>query len=288
MESVVGDVRWDVPIRLLGGLHYLALGDGVDPWSATHETLREHRDWLARFVAEQDVQTNEVGRCFALLPAFLTLARASGRRVDLLELGPSAGLNLLVDRYGYRYRRGDWGAPDAGVVLTGSELGAVPVDLLAVGLSVGRRRGIDLNPIDLTTDEGVRLLTAFVWADQWHRLERLRRAIDVARREPPELVSGDYVELLPQLLAERDRDALTIVFQSASTQYLERERYERARAALREAAEDAPLGWVSTQRFDEEAESGAGYPLEVALWPEQDARVVARMGYHGEWLDYLG
>jgi hypothetical protein len=277
-----------VPIRLLGGLHYLALADGVDPWSATHETLTEHRNWLARFVAEQDVQTNEVGRCFALLPAFLLLARASGRRVDLLELGPSGGLNLLVDRYRYRYRRGDWGASDAAVVVTGGEIGPVPADLLDIDLPVGRRRGIDLNPVDLSTDEGVRLLTSFVWADQWHRLERLRRAIEVARAEPPELVRGDYVELLPQLLAERDRGALTIVFQTASTQYLERERYERVRAALREAAEDAPLGWVSTQRFDEEAESGAGYPLEIALWPEQDAHVVARMGYHGEWLDYIG
>jgi hypothetical protein len=288
VEPIVGDVRWDVPIRLLGGLHYLALGDGVDPWSAMHEILTEHRDWLARFVAEQDVQTNEVGRCFALLPAFLLLARASGRRVDLLELGPSAGLNLLVDRYAYRYRRGDWGPAAAEVVLTGGEIGPVPADLLAVDLPVGRRRGIDLNPVDLSTDDGVRLLTSFVWADQWHRLERLRRAIEVVRADPPELVRGDYVELLPQLLAERDRDALTVVFQTASTQYLEPERYRSVRAALREAAEDAPLGWVSTQRFDEEAESGAGYPLEVALWPAQDARVVARMGYHGEWLDYVG
>jgi len=276
-----------VPIRLLGGLHYLALGDGTDPWTATHETIAEHRQWLSCFVAEQDVQTNEVGRCFALLPAFLGLARASGRRVDLLELGPSAGLNLLVDRYGYRYGNGVWGAMDA-VVLSGAELGRVPADLLAVELQVGRRRGIDLNPVDVSTDEGVRLLTSFVWADQWHRLERLRRAIDVARREPPELLHGDYVELLPQLLAERDRDALTIVFQTASTQYIEPERYQRVRDALRAAAEDGPLGWASTQRFDEEDERGAGYPLEVALWPRHDARVVARMGYHGEWLDYFG
>jgi hypothetical protein len=277
-----------VPIRLLGGLHYLALGDGVDPWSATHETIEEHGVWLARFVAEQDVQTNEVGRCFALLPAFLELARLSGRRVELLELGPSAGLNLLVDRYRYRYRHGGWGAEGAAVVVSGAELGRVPADLLAVELEVGRRRGIDLNPVDVTTDEGVRLLTSFVWADQWHRLERLRRAIDVARREPPELLRGDYVELLPQLLAARDGDALTIVFQTASTQYIERARYERVRAALRAAAAEGPLGWVSTQRFDEEGKSGHGYPLEIALWPDHDARVVARMGYHGEWLDYFG
>ncbi len=273
---------------MLGGLHYLALGDGIDPWSRTRETLAEHRDWLARFVAEQDVQTNEVGRCFALLPAFLDLARTSGRRLDLLELGPSAGLNLLLDRYGYRYRNGAWGTSGAAVVLTGDERRPVPAELLAHDLPIGRRRGIDLNPVDVTTEEGVRLLTSFVWADQWYRLERLRRAIDVALRDPPEVVRGDYVEVLPRLLAERDRDALTVVFQTASTQYLDRDRYDRVRAALRAASADGPLGWVSTQRYDEEAETGSGYPLEVAVWPEHEARVVARMGYHGEWLDYLG
>jgi len=288
VSEVVGEARWDVPIRLLGGLHYLALSDGIDPWSALHETLDEHREWLARFVAEQDVQTNEMGRCFALLPAFLELARARGRRLDLLELGPSAGLNLLFDRYAYRYRRGRWGPSHADVVLAGEERGEVPADLLSVEIEIGRRRGIDLNPIDVTTDDGARLLRAFVWADQWHRVERLRRAIDIARADPPELVRGDYVELLPQLLADRDPDALTVVFQTASTLYLDRERYDRVRTALHDAAQVAPLGWVSMQRWDEEDKAGDGAPLEVALWPERDGRVVARMGPHGEWLDYFG
>jgi len=286
--EIVAEARWDVPIRILGALHYLALANGIDPWSAPGEALADHREWLARFVAEHEVQTNEVGRCFALLPAFLELARSGGRRLDLLELGPSAGLNLLFDRYGYRYRRGAWGPRDAEPVLAGDERGAVPKELLSVEVEVGRRRGVDLNPVDVTTDEDVLLLRSFVWADQWHRVERLRRAIDVARADPPELVRGDYVELLPQLLADRDPDALTVVFQTASTLYLDRERYDRVRTTLRDAAFAAPLGWVSMQRWDEEDEAGDGAPLEVALWPDREARVVARMGPHGEWLDYFG
>ena len=173
-------------------------------------------------------------------------------------------------------------------MLAGEERGEVPADLLSVEIEIGRRRGIDLNPIDVTTDDGARLLRAFVWADQWHRVERLRRAIDIARADPPELVRGDYVELLPQLLADRDPDALTVVFQTASTLYLDRERYDRVRTALHDAAQVAPLGWVSMQRWDEEDKAGDGAPLEVALWPERDGRVVARMGPHGEWLDYFG
>ena len=72
-------------------------------------------------------------------------------------------------------------------------------------VSVARRRGIDLNPVDATTDHGARLLQAFVWADQAERLERLRRAIEEVRADPPELMRGDYVESLPALLARPPR-----------------------------------------------------------------------------------
>lgn len=289
VRPIVRDVRWDTPIRLLGGLHWLALADGLDPWQSTHEVLVEKREWLARFVAEQGVQTNEVGRCFALLPAFLELGRLCGRarRLDLVELGPSAGLNLVFDRYGYRYRNGEWGDAGSGVVLANEERRPVPVALLAGTLSVGRRRGIDLNPVDLNSDDGVRTLTCFVWADQRARLEQLERAIALARAHPPELLRGDYVDLLPRVLADRDDDALTVVFQTVSTQYLPRERYAELRSLLREAAAHAPLGWISTQRHDEESGDLDGFALEVALWPSHEPRVVAHMGYHGEWLDYL-
>jgi hypothetical protein len=284
----VDDVRWDAPIRVLGGLHYLSLADGIDPWSSLHQVLVEQRAFLRRFVSEQDVQTNEVGRCFGLLPAFLELARAAGRRLDLLELGPSAGLNLVFDRYRYRYRAGEWGPPSAAVALAADERREVPAELLSEPLEVGRRTGVDLNPVDLTSDEGVRLLSSFVWADQWNRIERLRRAIDILRADPPELVHGDYVEVLPGLLADRDEEALTVVFQTASTQYLPRERYRELREVLQSASLDVPLGWISTQRHDESTGSFQGYALEVALWPEWETKIVAYMGYHGEWLDWIG
>lgn len=247
----------------------------------------ERRDWLAQFVAEQDVQTNEVGRCVALLPAFLELARLAGRRIDLLELGPSAGLNLLFDRYRYAYRNGAWGDERSEVMLSADERMPVPAGLLRTPLEIGRRRGIDLNPIDVRDDDGVRTLLCFVWADQWGRVERLKRAIAIARREPPELIRGDYVDELPCLLAERDANAVTVVFQTASTQYLPRARYDELRAALQDAARDAPLGWISTQRHDEEVGEFTGYALELGLWPRHDARLLAFMGYHGEWLDYV-
>ena len=80
----------------------------------------------ARLTAEQEVQTNEVQRAWALLPGFLSLA--DGRPFDLLELGPSAGLNLVWDRYRYRYATGDVG--DGSLELAGDDRTPPPAELL--------------------------------------------------------------------------------------------------------------------------------------------------------------
>jgi hypothetical protein len=229
------------------------------------------------------VQTNEVQRTWALLPAFLSLGRVE---LDLVELGPSAGLNLVWDRYRFHYRAGAWGPPGAALELRGEERAPVPGALLAREILVRRRRGIDQAPIDVTTDDGARLLASFVWADQRERLRRLEQAIAEVRAEPPTLVRGDYVDLLPDLLADRLDGALTVVYQTASTIYLPAERYERLRQVLAEA--ERPLAWVSTRRRDEmESDDRDGFELELACWPDQPPTVVARTGFHGQWLEWL-
>ena len=285
MRELAPDDRWDFTVRLLGALHYLRLAGRMASWEwpDVRETLVRERAMLARFVREQNVQTNEVQRSWALLPAFLTLGE---RALDVLELGSSAGLNLVWDRYAYRYAAGRWGLDDAPLALEGEERGAVPRDLLARRPHVLRRRGVDLNPVDVSNEEAVRLLTCFVWPDQTERLERLCRAIAVLRRDPPQIVRGDYVELLPELLADRKRDALTVVFQTVSTAYLPRGRYERLRQMI--AGAHPPVAWISTRRpFEEETELEAGFELELQAPGEARARLVARMGYHGQWLEWL-
>ena len=284
MRELRPDDGWDFPVRLLGGLHYLVLS-GRSPgwaWDDVRETLRRERDWLTRFTAEQSVQTNEVRRCWALLPAFLSLAE---RPLDLLELGSSGGLNLVWDRYRYRYAAGIWGPSSSPLELTGEERGAVPASLLGRRVEIARRRGIELDPVDISSEDGVRLLSCFVWADQPERLERLSTAVEIARAEPPELLRGDYVELLPSVLADRIPGTLAVVFQTASTVYLSRERY----AELRRIVDDAepPVAWLSTRRFDEEeTELEGGFELELRRDERGPARLVARMGYHGQWLEW--
>jgi hypothetical protein len=148
---------------LLAGLHYLALSEGLDPWSDPVPVLEQRREWLSRFVTTQAVQTNEVQRSWVLLPCFLEIARRTGvETFDLIELGPSAWLNLVWDRYRYRYEHGDWGDEAATLELAGEERRPVPAELLRLAPRVRQRRGIDLSPLDLTNPADTVLLKSLV------------------------------------------------------------------------------------------------------------------------------
>jgi hypothetical protein len=224
-----------------------------------------------------------VQRCWGLLPGFLRAA--DGRIVDLIELGPSGGLNLFWDRYAYRYGEERWGDVRAPLELSGSAEGGPPRELLAMRVEVGRRIGIDRRPVDVTTDHGARLLEAFVWADQTERLERVRRAIEIARRDPPRLLEGDYVEVLPALLAERDLDRLTVVYHSVSTVYLHSEERELLDGILTKEGSRGSLARLSYE-VDRDTPTFHGFALDLDVWPGGRTRL-ARLDGHANSLEWI-
>ncbi len=220
-----------------------------------------------------------------LLPCFLELARRSGNDLlDLVELGPSAGLNLLWDRYAYAYDAGAWGPADASLVLRGEERRPIPAGLLAQRPSVRSRIGIDVAPVDVTTDDGALLLRSFVWPDQQHRLELLDRAISTLREDPPWLVRGDIADELPRVLETRGDDALTIVWQTAVLGYLPEADRTRVHEALAAAAREAPLAWVSG---GESERSHQEWALKARLWPDGSRSVLGYADWHGSWLEWV-
>jgi len=284
-----------VALRLFAAVHYLVLS-GAAPEALTGRfedfaaALGAHGEELRVRVETHGVQTNEVQRCTMLLPTFLAASTESELPLELIELGPSAGLNLLVDRYRYRYENGTCGPADALLELTTKEKpgGSVPRSLLSQELVVRRRRGIDLAPIDATTADGYLLLRSFVWPGLDERVARLDAAVETLRRMPerPEMIAGDYTAVLPTLLADRPADALTVVFETFSTVYLP----DAAALELAEALETAggdgrPLAWVSVRRWELGAGTDAAFELELRVWPGP-ARVVAHVDPHGNTLDW--
>jgi hypothetical protein len=262
-------------------LHYLVLAGRVS-WDDVDATLEGEAAFLARFVREQRVQTNEVRRAWALLPGYLS---TGAEHVDLIELGASAGLLLAADLYDYRYKAGAWGPRTDTLVLDGDDRGGPPADLLDRKLRIERRIGLDLDPVRLD-EHGARLLEAFVWPDQPERIDRLRRAIALARTCEIDLRRGDYVDLLPGVLDGRRDDALMVVFHSVSSTYLTDHRYDELVSTLSRAAGDGPLAWVSLEGPRHDPEYG-GVALDVTVWPDGTTRRLARADFHAAWLEWL-
>jgi hypothetical protein len=283
-DPVAGEIvgpspSWDEALRLLGGLHYLVQA-GEASWD---DPLERHKDFLAEFVRTQRVQTNEVRRAWLLAPLFLRIAERTGAPVlDLIELGSSAGLLLGWDRYHYVYEAGEWGPRDAPLTLSGDERRTVPAELLTFSPAVRRKIGVDLAPLDLG-EESLRLLKAFVWAGHEERLTRLDQAFAALRGDPPELVQGNYVEVLPELLAGRDPEVITVVFASATLAYLSDDDVTGVRASLESAGRSGNLVFVSTGK----GRTGERHwGLRIVYYPGAEREFAGEADFHGAWLDW--
>ncbi len=251
-------------------------------WAAVEAALDTHadhvRDWLT-----QPPQTNEVGRAGMLLPGLLAAARRARCPVEILEVGSSAGLNLRLDRFAYRYGTARWGPENAPVVLAPDLGGAVPD--LSGALEIIARRGVDIAPVD-PADPADRLrLMAYVWADQTARLERLEAALGIAAAAPERVERQDAAEAVAGF-AKPVVGRLKLVVHTIMWQYLPaetRDRIDRAIAAAGETARhDAPFGRLSMEP------GGPGRAdLRLRLWPDGFDIVLAHCDFHGRWIDWL-
>lgn len=187
-------------------------GNPGDPMPALRAFCDMHRERIAQRLRTRRVQTNEVRRSTCLLPGFeLVARRAGGRPLAIVEVGAAAGLNLRFDRYHYDYGpAGSWGGPAAAVALTCDTRGTRP-PLPRGPIDVAWRLGIDVDPIDVRDPAAAGWLRALVWPDQPERAERLARAIADAAADPPSLLSGDALDLLPRALADAPADAVVCV-----------------------------------------------------------------------------
>jgi hypothetical protein len=173
--------------------------DGGDPVPALRRFCADHDAALTDLLANRSTQTNEIGRCALLLPAFALLAADLGPLAHV-DVGASAGLNLLLDRYGYRYEPGGSVGPVSGspVELECGTRGDVPVPSALP--TIAERIGLDRAPVDVHDDAATRWLEACVWPDQPDRFARLRTALAMARSEGVVVRRGDAVADTPALV----------------------------------------------------------------------------------------
>ncbi len=195
----------------------------ADDYRAFRTLVLDRWDDIRAVMLARRTQTNEPGRCALLLPVLAALPQP----LALLEVGASAGLCLLPDRYRYEYTRGDGtdrqpvarlGPADSPVQLRCELRGPVPVPERLP--EVVWRAGLDLDPVDLTDPDAVTWLETLVWPGAPERVDRLRAAVDLARRDPPRVVRGDLRTDLARLAGEAPGYATLVVFHTAVLAYV--------------------------------------------------------------------
>ena len=266
-------------------LHYPSVGgtaavDGA--WPAARVAIAEHLEEL-RAGVRRPVQTNEVGRSAALLGGLLHVAALTRLPVRLLELGASAGLNLLVDRFRYDVADGVVLGDPAGPVrlVRPWEGNHPPYD---VGLAIPERAGCDPHALDPRSAEDRLTLTSYVWPDQVERFERLRAALALAVDGGTPVERMPASQFLQRELAQPRPGLTTVVWHSVVRQYLDPHerslvRHQLAEAGARATAE-APLAHLA---LEPEKVGGGEYRfvVELTTWPGGRRAVLAEARGHG-------
>lgn len=291
------------------------IGEGVDdPWPHFRRLALENNH-VARRLRTAATQTNEVGRCVALLPALAQIAEhAPGapddgvRPLGLVEIGASGGLNLLFDHYGYCYRADGTSLagepvevnPGAFVTLECEVRGTVWPPIPSTFPTVASRIGLDLNPVDLSDRADARWLVACQWPDQPDRLHRARAAVALAHGDHAEVLAGDAVDDVAPLIERVGEHALPVVISTWTLTYLDPTRQAELLAVVDGVGAERDLTMVL-------AENPSLIPaLDVPPRPdgiiddrptvlirldwrdgERTATRLADMHPHGTWLEWL-
>ncbi len=284
-------------LRVVGGLHALhraradaALSrvfdaEGGDVDAVLARVVRDHDAALLPWL-DGPPQTNETARAAGLMAGLLHVARRFGPRVAVLEIGSSAGLNLLIGKMRFELGGVTAGPSASPLTIRPDWRGPPPID---VPIEVEGARGVDIAPLDVTDDRQAARLAGYCWVDARERLARLDIAIAMARDAPPDLARGDAADWVEARLAEPQAAGVTrVLMHSVVWQYLPADGRARIRAAMAAAGARAtaerPLAWVMM----EPNRDLHRHEVRVQCWPSDAAmELVALAHSHGAWVEGL-
>ncbi len=292
------------PNVLFGVVHYLLLGGtrhraanyfpsvgGTRPPEEAFLSFRafclEHTAMMRPLLETCRVQTNEARRCACLLPVFEIISRCANRApLDLIEIGPSVGLNLLWDRYAYDYGpAGKAGDPSSPVRIVCEPRGDLRPPIPSSLPAVASRMGIDLEPGDVSDADQMRWQRALIWPDQPERAALFEAAVELARRAPPRIVQGDALDELPALLDALPTRSTSVVYHSFVLNQLAPEARQQLDSMMLDRSAGRALFRVSVEWY-----SGDKLP-SIRLFTYRSGAVaeeyLADCHQHGQWISWL-
>lgn len=295
-----------MPLRIAGGFHHLVLtgadhrlaevyaGRVADQAAVDALVLDLAHRFDARLLPWLDgpPQTNEAGRSASIMAGLLWLAqRVQVPRFDLFELGASAGVNTMIDRYFFRLGETEVGPARSPLRIVPEWRGASP-PAPPEKFAITAVKGCDIAPIDLADPDSALRLKAYVWPDAGERMARIDAAIALAGQQPPDLVAADAGDFTDAMLARpQPPGTARVMFHSIMWQYLRAATQERIATAFASAAAaatpDTPLGWIALETDP----ATFRHELRVRLWDggahRGEEHLLSHAHPHGAWVEWL-
>jgi hypothetical protein len=283
-----------------------AFGPGFD--AAARDFVSGHLAELTALCQCHRYQMNEVARCTQMALGIAAARRDRAAPVALVDLGTGAGLGLQLDRYRYAIDGASTGPPDAALTLTCERRGRYQVPRPALP-PIASRAGIDVDPVDLEDPDAVAWLQACA-PPEASALTRLAAAVEVTRRTPAPVVTGDAISALPDVIASLPADLPVLVTDAYLAVFLPSAERARLIGALADAARTRPVTWLSLDPLVPLGPAGRDSVQGVALpdWLVSDyqrtgvfavlgertfaagaehARLLARAHPSGQWVEWL-
>jgi hypothetical protein len=286
-----------VPLRSTGGIHALHLsgeapelapiyaGEPADDRAIIAKAVRDHEAFLLPWL-DGPPQTNEAGRSWGFVAAMLWLAEQGlPPRFECLEIGSSAGINLMLDRYAYDLGGVRVGPEQAVMRFAPEWRGKPPADR---AITIASLKGCDVAPIDLTVPQQAMRLKAYTWPEHTVRFERLEAAIAAAKVRKPDLVHMNAADFVEQQLAAPQAEGTTrVLMHSIVWQYVPEVQQARVVAAMAahgaKATRERSLAWVEL----EADRTILGHGLRARYWPGgEEPQMLAVAHAHGAWAEW--
>lgn len=287
-----------LPLRVAGGVHALHLSgteprlapiyasEPADDLTVMRDVMTEREADLLPWLAGPP-QTNEAGRSSNFIAAMLWLAdRGLPARFECLEIGSSAGINLMLDRYRYDLGGVCVGPEDAAMRFAPAWQGPPPPDR---PIAFAALEGCDVAPVDLTDPTQALRLRAYVWPEHTVRFERMDAAIRAAKQRAPLVALENAADFVESRLARPQATGTTrVLMHSIVWQYVPADQQARVTAAMEAAGAaatpDRALAWVRV----EANRTVHRHELTVRYWPGGEGEtLLARSHAHGAEIEWL-
>ena len=288
-----------LPLRAAGGLHALHLAgaahelapiyadaDGINDAAIVAGVVRRHEATLLPWL-DGPPQTNEAGRSSNFIAAMLWLAEQGlPPHFQCLEIGSSAGINLMLARYHYDLAGVQVGPSPGVMAFTPEWRGVHPPQHK---IEITGTRGCDVAPVDLTDPVQALRLKAYIWPEHHVRFDRMEAAIAAAHAEKPDIAHSNAADFVEAELAKPQAAGTTrLLMHSIVWQYVPADQQARVTAAMEAAGARAtaerPLAWVAL----EANRTVHQHELVLRYWPGGgEPAMLGRAHAHGAWVEWL-